>query len=134
MKRIVSVVILLLFALSISFSCTRKPKQVLEEVDMLNALTKVQNSIEEKVSYDEYVSLLSDAKEKLDILKEVEEKNSCFFNAVNRSYASFEISRKAWKLKDEALDEKRKIDMDTTLSFALGFGSVSLASAKQCFK
>ncbi len=134
MKRIVSVVILLLFALSISFSCTRKPKQVLEEVDMLNALTKVQNSIEEKVSYDEYVSLLSDAKEKLDILKEVKEKNSCFFNAVNRSYASFEISRKAWKLKDEALDEKRKIDMDTTLSFALGFGSVSLASAKQCFK
>jgi len=134
MKRIVSVVILLLFALSISFSCSRKPKSVLEEVDMLNALTKVQNSIEEKVSYDEYVNLLSDAKEKLSILKEVEGKNNCFFNAVNKSYASFEISRKAWKLKNEAKDEKRRIDMDTTLSFALGFGSVSLASAKQCFK
>jgi hypothetical protein len=31
------------------------------------------------------------------------------------------------------MDERRRIDMETTLSFTIGFASVSLAKANQCF-
>ncbi len=94
----------------------------------------MQNGIEAKISYDDFGKLLIESKNMLELLKKAEDKNSCFFSAVTKCYTSFEISKKAWKLRDEAETEKRKIDMDTTLSFALGFGAVSLAKAKECFK
>ncbi|MGW8186992.1 MAG: hypothetical protein ACWGNK_06990, partial [Desulfobacterales bacterium] len=69
----------------------------------------------------------------LDQLEKTGTDNSCFMNAAKRCLSSFEIGKKAWKAKDEALDERRRIDMETTLSFTIGFASISLAKANQCF-
>ena len=100
----------------------------------LKLLTKMQNGIQTKISYNDFGKLLIESKNMLELLKKAESKNSCFFSAVTKCYTSFEISKKAWKLRDDAETEKRKIDMDTTLSFSLGFAAVSLAKAKECFK
>ncbi len=132
MKKMVSIISPLIFALWIFVSCSGS-KPIPEEENVLNALTKVQGGIDSKVSYDDFGKLLADAKNKIDVLKKVEKKNDCFLNAVNKCYASYEISQKAWQQKDMAQDEKRKEDMEVTLSFSLGFASVSLAKANECF-
>ena len=134
MKKMTLVVTMLMFALLVTSNCSRKPKPILEEEEMLKLLTKMQNGIEAKISYNDFGKLLIESKNMLELLKKADNKNSCCFNAVTKCYTSFEISKKAWKLRDDALTEKRKIDMDTTLSFSLGFGAVSLAQAKGCFK
>jgi len=134
MKKMTLVVTLLMFTLLVTLNCSRKPKPILEEEELLKLLSKMQNGIEAKITYNDFGKLLIESKNMLELLKKAENKNSCFFNAVTKCYTSFEISKKAWKLRDEAETEKRKIDMDTTLSFALGFGAVSLAKAKECFK
>ena len=134
MKKMTLVVMLLMFALLVSLNCSRKPKPILEEEEMMKLLTKMQNGIEAKISYTDFSKLLVDSKNMLELLKKAENKNSCFFNAVSKCYTSFEISKKAWKLREDALTEKRRLDMDTTLSFSLGFAAVSLAKAKECFK
>lgn len=134
MKQIVSVFALLMVTAAVFFSCSGPPKPILEEEELMNALQKVQDGVEAKVSYEKFDNLLSAAGKKLDALKRIEERNSCFYNAVDKCYSSFSIGQKAWKLKEEAEDEKRRMDMDTTLSFSLGFASVSLAKAGECFK
>ncbi|UCH22108.1 MAG: hypothetical protein JSU83_02325 [Deltaproteobacteria bacterium] len=132
MKKMVSIISSLVFSLWIFASCSGS-KPIPEEEDVLDALTKVQGGIESKVSYSDFEKLLAAAKQKIDILKQIEKKNDCFLNAVNKCYASYEISQKAWQQKDMAKDEKRKEDMEITLSFSLGFASVSLAKANECF-
>ena len=134
MKKITLVVTLLMFALLATLNCSRKPKPILEEEEMLKLLTKMQKGIEAKISYTNFSKLVVESKNMLELLKKAENKNSCFYNAVNKCYTSFEISKKAWKLREDALTEKRRLDMDTTLSFALGFAAVSLAKANECFK
>ena len=134
MKKIALVATLLILTLIISVNCSRKPKPILEEEELIKLLTKMQNGIEAKISYNDFVKLLIESKNMLELLKKADNKNSCFFNAVKKCYTSFEISKKAWHLRDEAKTEKRKIDMDTTMSFSLGFAAVSLARAKECFK
>lgn len=132
MKKMVSIISSLVFALWVLVSCSGS-KPIPEEEDVLDALGKVQGGIESKVSYGDFGKMLADAKQKIDILKQVEKKNDCFLNAVSKCYASYEISQKAWQQKDMAKDEKRKEDMEITLSFSLGFASVSLAKANECF-
>jgi len=134
MKKMTLLVTLLMVALLATINCSWKPKPILEEEEMLKLLTKMQKGIEAKISYTDFVKLVVKSKNMLELLKKAENKNGCFFNAVNKCYTSFEISKKAWKLREDALTEKRRIDMDTTLSFSLGFAAVSLAKANECFK
>ena len=101
---------------------------------MIQALQNLQQRVEKKISYDYFDALLTEAGKRYETLKRTKNTNSCFLNAANKCYASYTISRKAWKLMDEANTEKRRLDMDTTLSFSLGFASVSLARAWGCFE
>ena len=135
MKRVFVIVAagVLLLAVSLVFSRSGPPQPTAEEETVLNALKKVQEGYGSRVAYDIYTELLTVAAQKIDQLKQAGTHNSCFMNAANRCYSSFEIGKKAWKAKDEALDERRRIDMETTLSFTIGFASVSLAKANQCF-
>ena len=123
----------LLLAVSLAFSRSGPPQSTAEEETVLNALKKVQEGYSSRVTYAKYTELLNVATQKIDQLKKAGTYNSCFMNAADRCYSSFEIGKKAWKAKDEALDERRRIDMETTLSFTIGFASVSLAKANQCF-
>lgn len=135
MKRVfvIAAAGVLLLAVSLAFSRSGPPQPTAEEETVLNALKKVQEGYGSRVAYDRYAELLMVAAQKIDQLKKAGTYNSCFMSAADRCYSSFEIGKKAWKAKDEALDERRRIDMETTLSFTIGFASVSLAKANQCF-
>jgi hypothetical protein len=126
------IILLSVFTLWVSVSCSGS-KPIPQEKEVLSALTNIQGRVESKIPYDEFGKLLVDAKTKIDVLKQIEKKNACFFNAINRCYASYDISQKAWEQKDAATDDKRREDMEITLSFSLGFASVSLAKANECF-
>jgi hypothetical protein len=123
----------LLLAVSLAFSRSGPPQPTAEEKMVLDALKKVQEGYSSRVAYDRYTELLTVAAQKLDQLEKTGTDNSCFMNAANRCFSSFELGKKAWKAKDEAVDERRRIDMETTLSFTIGFASISLAKANQCF-
>jgi hypothetical protein len=123
----------LLLAVSLAFLRSGPPLPTAEEERVLDALKKVQEGYSSRVTYDRYTELLTVAAQKLDQLEKTGTDNSCFMNAANRCFSSFEIGKKAWKAKNEAMDERRRIDMETTLSFTIGFASVSLAKANQCF-
>ncbi|MFZ0242055.1 MAG: hypothetical protein WAL90_10450 [Desulfobacterales bacterium] len=109
------------------------PQPTAEEEAALTALKSIQEGYGSRVTYEKYAALLDAAAQKIDQLKKAGTQNSCLMNAVERSYSSFEMGEKAWKAKDEALDENRRIDMETTLSFTIGFASISLAKANECF-
>jgi hypothetical protein len=134
MKKIVSVVAFLMFVSVVTFSCFGPPKPIPEEEAVMNALIKIQQAVDAKVSYTELDKLLGGAGQKIKSLKSVEKKNSCFYSAATKCYSSYEIGKKAWKLKEEAVDEKRKIDLGITASVTMGFASVSLAKAGECFE
>ena len=133
MKRSVYA-IALLSALLVLLSCSNIPEPIPEEEALMDALQDLQQGVENKISYENFEARLSEAGKRYETLKRTKNTNSCFLNAANKCYASYTISRKAWKLMDEAKTEKRRLDMDTTLSFSLGFASVSLARARGCFE
>ncbi len=109
------------------------PQKSTEEENVLTSLNDIQNSLEASISYDKYAELLVNTKMKLDQLKQSEQNNSCFMSAVEKSYASYEIARKAWKQKLAADDEKRKQDMDMTYSFSISFASLNIEKANNCY-
>jgi hypothetical protein len=135
MKRVIVIAAtgVLLLAVALSFSRSGPPQPTAEEETVLDALKKVQDGYSSRVTYAKYTELLTVAGRKIEQLKKAGTDNSCFMNAADRCFSSFEIGKKAWKAKDEALDERRRIDMETTLSFTIGFASISLAKANQCF-
>jgi hypothetical protein len=123
----------LLFILSILVACSAPPKPTAEEKVVLDSLKTLQQGYERRISVEEFALLLNAASSNIEQLKKVGKGNSCFLNAAKRSYSSYEISQKAWKLMEEAPDENRRVDLETTLSFTIGFASISLAKANECF-
>ena len=113
-------------------SCSGQQKTA-EEKSVLNSLTRIQNSLEGDITYDNFVGLLNEAKLEVDRLKQSGE-NRCFLSAVDKCYASYEIARKAWKQKLETDDDKRKQDMDMTFSFSLSFATLNIERANNCYK
>jgi hypothetical protein len=134
MKKIDSIFAFLMFFSVVSISCFGPPKPIPEEEAVMTALRKIQQAADAKVSHTELDKLLVGASQKIESLKSVEKKNPCFYSAVTKCYASYEILKKAWKLQEETEDEKRKIDLGITASVTMGFASVSLAKAGECFK
>ena len=134
MKKIVSVFAMLAFILSASFSCSGPPKPSQEEMEAIEAFEKVRDGLSSTVTYDRFVTLLADAQVKIENLKKAEKQNPCFMSAITKSYASYETCKKASKMIEESTDERRKADLMTTRSFMMGFASVSLSKAEECFK
>ena len=134
MKKIVSVTAMLAFSVLAFGSCSGPPQPTEEEKSAMEAFGKMQQAVASKVTYDQFAALLADAQIKIEDLKKAEKQNSCFMSAINRSYASYETCLKATKFIEEATDENRRIDLETTRSFMIGFASVSLSKAEGCFK
>jgi hypothetical protein len=124
---------ILLLAVSLAFLRSGPSRPTAEEETVLEALKKIQDGYNSRVTYERYAELLNTAAQKIDRLRQIGAKNTCFMDAANRCFAAFETGKKAWRAKDEARDENRRIDMETTLSFTVGYGLVSLAKANQCF-
>ena len=133
MKRYVVFAPLLFLTLVAWAACSVPPKPIPEEEAVLNSLQRLQQGYDRRISIDEFSLLLTAASNSIAQLKKTGKGNSCFLNAANRCYSSYEISKKAWKLKEEAQEESRRVDLETTLSFTIGFASISLAKANECF-
>jgi hypothetical protein len=133
MKGRTAFILLLLFTLSISIACSAPPKPTPEEKAVLDSLTTLQKGYDRRITVDEFALLLSAASNNIEQLKNGGKGNSCFLNAAKRCYSSYEISQKAWKLMEKAPDGSRRVDLETTLSFTIGFASISLAKANECF-
>ena len=134
MKKIVTAAAMLAFILSATFACSGPPKPTEEEKQAMEVFERVRDGVESKVSYDQFEKLLVDAQQAIENLKSVEKKSPCFMSAITKSYASYETCKKATKLIEEAADENRRIDLETTRAFMIGYASVSLSKAGECFK
>ena len=132
MRKITSLSISTICILMMIISCSG-PQKSAEEESALNSLTRIQNSLDGDITYDNFVGLLNDAKLELDRLKQSGD-NRCFLSAVDKCYASYEIARKAWKQKLETDDDKRKQDMEMTYSFSLSFATLNIEKANNCYK
>lgn len=132
MRKVTIFLLSALYVLMIIVSCSG-PQKSTEEENALHSLTRIQDSMEGNITYDNFVGLLNEAKLELDRLKQ-SGKNRCFLSAVDKCYASYEIARKAWKQKLETDDEKRKQDMEMTLSFSISFASLNIEKANNCYK
>ena len=132
MKRFIAscVVLVTLFILG---SCSG-PKKSVEEKNVLMALSSIQQSLENNVSYEHFIELLDQAKIEVDILKSKRENSPCFMGAVDKCYAFYSTGKKAWQQKLIATDEARKQDMDLTLSVLQSRAALSIQMADNCFK
>ena len=110
------------------------PKKSLEEENVLASLFDIQQSLENNISYEEFIELLSQAKIKIDILKSNNENNQCFMGAVDKCYAFYATGGRAWKQKLTTTDEDRKQDMDLTLSVLQSRAALSIQMADNCYK
>jgi hypothetical protein len=116
------------------FSCSGPPQPIPEETAAIEAMQKVREAYESKVSLPEFQERLRTAGEKIAAVKTSDAANPCFLKAIDKCYSAYEIGQKAWKMRDEAETKSRRNDLDTTLSFTMGFASVSLAQANECFQ
>lgn len=131
MHRAAIVVMLIVFCLGNS-GC--RPSVTPEEAKMLDILKEIQRGVASNISLAQFEQLLATARAELTILEQSSEQSPCFMGAVKKSYASYEIARKAWNQKENAKDEKRKADMDMTMSFSLSFSALNIQKAYNCYK
>ena len=110
------------------------PKKSLEEENVLIALSNIQRSLENNVSYEQFIELLSQTKVKIDILKSNSKNSPCFMGAVDKCYAYYATGGKAWKQNLTTTDEARKQDMDLTLSVFQSRAALSIQMAHNCYK
>jgi len=126
-----------IIVLLVVFSCVNsgcEPSITPEEAKMLDVLDEIQLGVESNISLEQFEQLLETARAELTILEQSSEQNPCFMGAVEKSYASYEIARKAWIRKEKVQDEKRKADMEMTRSFSLSFSALNIKKANNCYK
>lgn len=130
MKKCALIGIVLILA---GLSCSG-PKISMEEQNVLATLSNIQLSLENNVSYQEFMGLLDQAKVEIDILKRNTENSPCFLGAVDKCYAFYFTGGKAWRQKMNTSDEMRKSDMDLTLSVLQSRAALSIQLAGNCYK
>lgn len=106
----------------------------MEEENVLNALSHIQQSLENNVSYEEFIELVDQVKIQIDMLKRNGNNNMCFLGAVDKCYAFYHTAGKAWQQKMDATDEARKNDMDLTLSVLQSRAALSIQFASNCYE
>ena len=130
MHRAAVVILLVVFSFLYS-GCS--PSITSEEAKVLVVLGEVQRGVESNIDYGQFLQLLKTAQVEIEILEQHSKKNPCFISAVRKCYAAYEIAGKAWKMM-EAKDEKRKEDMEMTLSFSLSFSALNIEKANKCYR
>jgi hypothetical protein len=125
-----SVVLMTVFILG---SCSG-PKKSVEEENVLVSLSNIQQRLENNISYEQFMELLSQAKVEIDILESNGKNSQCFRGAVDKCYAYYATCGKAWKQKLTTTDENRKLDMDLTLSVLQSRAALSIQMADNCYR
>jgi hypothetical protein len=132
MKGFIVSSIVLMTALILG-SCSGPQKSV-EEENVLSSLSNIQQSLENDISYEQFIELLSQAKIEIDTLNSNSKNSQCFMGAVDKCYAYYATGGRAWKQKMTATDEHRKQDMDLTLSVLQSRAALSIQMADNCYK
>ena len=132
MKRIKlsSVVFMTVFIL---VSCYG-PKKSVEEENVLTSLSNIQQSLENNISYEQFIELLRQAKIEIDSLKSNSKNSQCFLSAVDKCYAFYTTGGRAWRQKLTTTDQNRKQDMDLTISVLQSRAALSIQIAHNCYK
>ena len=132
MKRFMvnSVVLMTVFILVACWG----PKKSVEEENVLASLSNIQQSLENNISYEQFIELLSQAKTEIDILKDNSNNSQCFVGVVDKCYAYYATGGRAWKQKLMTTDAVRRQDMDLTLSVLQSRAALSIQMADNCFK
>ena len=110
------------------------PKKSVEEETVLSSLSNIQQSLENDISYEQFIELLSQAKIEIDNLKSNSKNSQCFVGAVDKCYAYYTTGGRAWQQKMTTTDEHRKLDMDLTLSVLQSRATLSIQMADKCYK
>ena len=110
------------------------PKKSVEEEKVLSSLSNIQRSLENDISYEQFIDLVSQAKIEIDVLKSNGKNSQCFMGAVDKCYAYYATGGRAWQQKLMATDEHRKQEMDLTLSVLQSRAALSIQMADNCFK
>ena len=105
-----------------------------QEAKVMVTLAEIQRGIEADIELDKFDQLLTTAQAEIVLLNQKIRTNPCFQNAVEKSYASYEIAKKAWQRKMEVQDESRKADMEMALSFSLSFSALNIERAHRCYQ
>lgn len=127
-----AVTLLMMICLMLINACS--PEISPQEAKILVTLGEIQRGMEANIEYDQFVQLLKTAKAEINLLQQSNPPSPCFRSAVEKSYAAYEIARKAWKKKMQEMDENRKADMEMTLSFSLSFSSINIERANHCYE
>ena len=128
--KLSSIVLMTVFILG---ACSG-PKKSVEEENVLASLSNIQQSLENNISYEQFMELLSQAKVEIDILESNSKNSQCFMGAVDKCYAYYATGGRAWKQKLTTTDENRKLDMDLTLSVLQSRAALSIQMADNCYK
>ena len=127
-----AVTLLMMICLMLINACS--PEISPQEAKILVTLGEIQRGMEANIEYDQFVQLLKTAKAEINLLQQSNPPSPCFRSAAEKSYAAYEIARKAWKKKMQEMDENRKADMEMTLSFSLSFSSINIERANHCYE
>ena len=102
------------------------------EQKTLAAFQAVQQSLEADGTSGAFNQLLGQAEVQLSWMKQTPETLPCLVSALDRCLASYHLIDKALKTKQEALDEKRKQDLDMALTFSIAFSALNIKQAMDC--
>lgn len=91
MERFFATTILVLATVSLSFSVAISGDQ-----DVLAALERIKQGIENNASMEELAQLLDEAKEQIDTLQRGTVKKDCFLDATKGSYYWYNLGVKSW--------------------------------------
>jgi len=110
------------------------PKKSVEEEKVLSSLSNIRQSLENDISYEQFIDLVSQTKMEIDGLKSNSKNSQCFMGVVDKCYAYYATGGRAWQQKLTATDEHRKQEMDLTLSVLQSRAALSIQMADNCFK
>jgi hypothetical protein len=111
--------------------CSR-PKLSDEEQTALAAFQAVQQSLQNGGSSVTLNQLLGQAEAQLSLIKKTRKTFPCMVSSLDRCLASYRIIDKALKAKQEALDDKRKQDLEMALAFSTAFSALNIQQAMDC--
>jgi hypothetical protein len=69
----------------------------------------------------------------IDVVKQMEDANTCFTASVDRCHSAYVLARRAWEKRLAAADPNKIADLELTYNFSLSFASLSLEQAKDCY-
>jgi len=103
-----------------------------EEKKALAAFQAIQQSLEFRSSFTVFSQLLDQAESQLNLVKQTPKTLPCLVAALDKCLASYHLIDKVFKTKQEAMDEKRRQELDAALNHSTAFSALNIQQAMDC--